>query len=373
MELRYRIIDKIKNTGSALGFDEYLNMVLYDREKGYYCQASELFGPRGDFITAPERSKLFAGAIANQILQIMHCQSVPSILEIGAGSGVLARDILVFLQDQSALPENYFIVEQSPALKAKQQKLLANSLPDYIGNIHWVDFDSLPEFRGVVLANEVFDALPFKRISLQSDQIHEMKVTMDGENFHWQENECVPELELFVNTNLPVTAIAHQYYKTEVHVAYESLLNRVSQKLSSGIFIIIDYGMSKQDYYSADRTDGTMRCFFRHTVHDNPFIHIGEQDITCDVEFSLLLNKSRKEFDLLCYTTQANFLLANGIDLLYEKILEKNKSDEIKLASEFKTLLMPDEMGERFKVMLLSKGYEKIIDGFSIKDLSYTL
>ncbi len=368
-----RLIQSVQKSGS-IGFDEFLNLALYDSENGYYCHKHAIFGADGDFITAPTRSSLFSMIIAKQCLQILEQTSDGCIVELGPGDGQLTKDIVLYLHKFSALPESYFLIETSPALKEKQKELFEECIPEYLPKIQWINQEQIPQLSGVIIANELLDALPFKRLQVINNQFYEMSVSYEKEEFIWKIIEINSSIEQYIEKHIPNELLEHEQYQTEIHLMYEPLLKQIMQKLKKGVFLIMDYGSAKHDYYSHDKQKGTMRCFYQHRVHDDPYINIGFQDITSDVEFSAFTKIAYQNgYDILGYTTQANFLLGNDIQSIYNEIINNTDLDTIKLNSELKSLVMPDEMGERFKVLALGKDYHQSLDGFSFKDLTYSL
>lgn len=368
-----RLIQSVKQN-KTIGFDEFLEIVLYDSEYGYYRNSNAIFGEQGDFVTAPTRSSLFSMTIARQCMQVLGGISKGNIIEFGPGNGELAKDVLLYLKKYSALPDHYYLVETSSTLQQRQKKLLEEFIPDYLPNIHWVNQQQLMDFTGVVIANEMVDALPFKRIQFNDEKIYELKVAHEDDSFVWTKLNIDSEIEKYIEKYIPNDVLNRRNFQTEIHLEYEPFLKQLSQTMKQGVLLIMDYGSIQKDYYAYDKSNGSMRCFFEHTVHDNPFVNIGLQDITCDVEFSALTNLAfENKFDILGYTTQANFLIGNDIQSIYNERLLNSEAAEIELNSEFKSLVMPDEMGERFKVLALGKNYKHSLAGFSFKDLKYTL
>lgn len=368
-----KICAYIDQQNGRIGFDEFMQIALYDPEYGYYSKQSSPFGAQGDFITAPEASPVYAYTLAHQCLQILQNGTENHIMEIGAGSGVLASNILSYLDKHAALPGRYTIVEQSAALRNKQRDLFVQQIPHLIDRIQWSGLNQIPEFSGVILANELFDALPFKRIAVSEFATRELMVAYN-DAFIWVEAEEDQDITEYYQNYITSNKLTVSEFQTELHTSYMPLLSSIEQSLKQGVLLIIDYGCSATDYYYRNHQNGTMRCFYHHRIHDEPFINIGYQDITCDVQFSTLAQMAMHcGFKLAGYTTQGNFLLGNRIDEIYNKLEVHDKTATLKLAQEIKTLTMPDEMGERFKVMGLVKNFNHALDGFSFNDHSYTL
>lgn len=374
-QLSEKIIREIENQNGAIGFDRYMQMALYEPGLGYYSAGLRKFGVDGDFITAPEVSRLFSLCLANQCMQILEVMEKPVILEFGAGSGRLACDLLSRLQRLDCLPEKYLIMETSADLRQRQQQLLEERLPEFFGNIVWLD--QLPEdgLNIIVIANEVIDALPFHRIVLQDNEFYEQKVTVKNNQYAYVAENLPLSLKAFCNRSLqPIRDIPVSEYVTEVHVNYSPWLRSINNFLSSGVVLLVDYGYSGSEYYSPERCNGTLLCHYRHRVHDDPFWYPGLQDITSSVNFSVIAEVANEcGLEILGYTSQSGFLLACGLDKLYQEMIHAGDMDPLQLSREIRTLTMPGEMGERFRVMALGKNIRTTMQGFGFKDLSYQL
>ena len=357
----------IDRHGGSIGFDEYMDLALYQKDLGYYSSGNQKFGPRGDFVTAPEISPLFSKCLASQCAQILGDFEDPCILEIGAGTGVMAKDLLLVLEKSNLLPEKYFIFEISPDLKLKQQKLLKQSIPRYIDRIIWID--SLPErkFNGLVLANEVLDALPVKRFKKESDLFKEVKVSFTGNEFYWVDapanHELTNALEKIEDKLLKPFP---ENYCSEININLKIWLDSVQSVMRKGVILFIDYGYSMSDYYHPERSDGNLLCHYKHHIHDDPFFYPGLQDITTSVDFtSVAKNAEEVGLNISGYTNQLYFLISCGLDDLVPDMSLLNTKSQTQISKELRTLLMPDEMGERFKFMALTKKYNKELLGFS--------
>ena len=357
----------IDRHGGSIGFDEYMDLVLYQQDLGYYSSGNQKFGPRGDFVTAPEISPLFSKCLASQCAQILGDFEDPCILEIGAGTGTMAKDLLLVLEKSNSLPEKYFIFEISSDLKLKQQKLLKQYIPRYIDRIIWID--SLPErkFNGLVLANEVLDALPVKRFKKESDLFKEVKVSFTGNDFYWVDapasHELTNALEKIEDELLKPFP---ENYCSEININLKIWLDSIQSVMGKGVILFIDYGYSMSDYYHPERSDGNLLCYYRHHVHDDPFFYPGLQDITTSVDFtSVAKNAEEIGLNISGYTNQSYFLISCGLDDLVPDMSLLNTKSQTQISKELRTLLMPDEMGERFKFMALTKKYNKELLGFS--------
>jgi SAM-dependent MidA family methyltransferase len=358
----------IKNTiiqnQTPIGFDEFMQLALYYPHLGYYRSGLEKFGEKGDFITAPETSDLFGFCLARQCAQVL--TKGDSILEFGAGSGVLAAQILFELGRIECLPKHYYILELSGELQHRQKQTIAKALPELLDRIVWLD--KLPkDFNGVVIANEVLDAMPAKRVVQQNNVFYELGVGIDKDELAWQ---VKAEPFLDEKYKLPKTLI--DGYKTELNIQSLAWIDSLYEVLNDAVVLLIDYGMHRDEYFHPQRIDGTLRCYHQHKASDNPFVNIGEQDITTSVNFSDIADQaSSVGFNIAGYATQAMFLISLGID---EYLLtETDESKRITLAQQVKQLVLPSAMGESFKVLALSKAKSVKLIGFREQDLSHKL
>lgn len=352
---------------SGITFCEYMQRVLYEPKLGYYQAGSTKFGAPGDFVTAPEISPLFAYALANQCADIMRTLPQASLLEFGAGSGLLARDILLNLQRSKCLPDHYFIVEVSADLVERQRQTLQD-YPDLLSRVQWLS--SLPkDFCGVVLANEVLDAMPVELFSYHSGEVYQGGVQHDkGEwGLSWQ---------LKPDQWLPTHVHSHKHdwvegYMSEFNPVLPAWLQVIEQSLLSGVVLLIDYGYPATEYYHPDRQLGTLMCHYRHYAHPDPFLYPGMQDITAHVDFTAVAHAADTAgLQVAGFTSQANFLLACGI---LDGIAALSERDRVRESQQLQMLLMPSEMGELFKVMALTKGFQSELLGFSTRDQRYRL
>lgn len=335
------IATQIKLHG-PISFYNFMHHALYEPGLGYYSAGSTKLGESGDFTTAPEISKLFGTTIASNIYKM---EFEPfEILELGPGSGKLALTILEYFADNN-IPVKYSLLEVSAHLKETQQELLK----DYKDQTMWRD--QLPEnFTGIILANEVLDAMPVHRFTQGEDnKLLEHFVTYKDQKFSLELQEAtnpdlIAQLEGF---KLPAG------YTSEINLALPSWTKALAASLKKGAVIIIDYGYSAREYYNPERTEGTLKCFYRHTSHNNPLEHVGMQDISAHVNFSTLaINAEKYGLDLAGFTTQAHFLMNSGILDIAARQYEK---DPLKTAAELKMLTMPTQMGETCKVIGFTK------------------
>ncbi len=375
--VRDHIIDVIDGAGGSIGFAEFMHHALYAKGLGYYHAGATKFGEAGDFVTAPEISTLFGKVLANQAAivlgQIRNFEN-RAVLEIGAGSGVLAVDMLQRLESLGLLPSRYYILEVSPDLQERQRIAIETALPDYVDNVVWLS--DLPEsFTGVIVANEVLDALPVERFVKRNGQVFQLAVTIADGEFTWAElpapdvlAAAVQSIETDLNLELP------DGYQSEVSLGVYEWLGNLAGCMEQGFVFLFDYGVSQRDYYAADRYGGWLRCHFRHHVHNDPLVLPGIQDLTAWVNFSQVANAAYDGgLKIEGFVTQAQFLLLGGIAQELQDIASLPTEAQIKLSQQAKLLMMPGEMGENFKCLGLSKGKIKVPDLFSDADRSHTL
>lgn len=360
---------EIETRGGWMGFDRFMALALYAPGMGYYSAGLEKFGEEGDFVTAPEISSFFGRCIAQQAAQVLE-KTGGDILELGAGSGKLALDVLLELDRLDMLPERYLILEVSQNLRERQKNILESSIDVRImQKICWVD--ALPEgFCGLMLANEVLDALPVHLVRQAAHGLHERGVVCEGGGFAWEERSLEEgELKQVVSElNLP------QGYLTEVNLAGRGLVASLADCLQSGMILLVDYGFPRREFYHAQRETGTLMCHYRQMAHDEPFWFPGLQDITAHVDFTAIAEAGVAQgLQLAGYTTQARFLMNCGITHLLEQIPPQKVHTYLPKVAEVQKLLSPAEMGELFKVIAFSRNLEFAPMGFASGDQSFRL
>ena len=351
--------------GGWIPFSRFMELALYAPGLGYYSAGSCKLGTAGDFVTAPEISPLFGRTLARQIIEIM-AQSTPHILELGAGSGKLAVDVLSELERQNSLPERYDILEVSADLRARQQALLHEHLPHLANRVHWLN--TLPDsISGVLIANEVLDALPVHLVRWTDARIIERGVASDGTQFVWQERlPQIPALHhLAQQISVPDDTLS------EISLAARGLVSSLSARLRQGVLLFIDYGFGAREYYHPQRNCGTLMCHYRHHAHDDPFYLPGLQDITSHVDFTAVAEAAiDAELHLYGYTTHAHFLINCGIIDLLAETDPASVLDYLPLSAQLQKLTSPAEMGDLFKVIALGKGMAMPLRGFVSGDKS---
>ncbi len=366
MSLHEHITASIAQTqNGCISFSEFMRLALYTPELGYYCRAKLPIGKNGDFVTAPEISPLFSHCLARQISNILASLPEGNILEFGAGLGTLACDVLLSLEQQNALPQHYFILELSASLKEAQRQQLEERCPHLGAKVIWLN--QLPhQFKGVVIANEVLDAMPVEIIRLQDTHYEQAFVSYTEPNFNWHYQK-ITDLSLqkeaeTIAANLPADVLSAGYL-TEVNPYINPWIASLGESLQAGVILIMDYGFLSSQYYHPDRKEGTLMCHYQHQSHSDPLIQVGEQDITAHVNFSSVINAATAAgLSTLGYCTQAHFLLSLG--LLELAGTAHNSIEQYQLAQQIKMLTLPSEMGELFKVLALGKQIETPLQGF---------
>ncbi|MDR1889989.1 MAG: SAM-dependent methyltransferase [Zoogloeaceae bacterium] len=369
-QLLAEIFRRIAVAGGWLSFADFMAIALYAPGLGYYAAGARKFGAAGDFVTAPELTPLFAQAIARQAAQIMS-MSAPRILEAGAGSGRLAADLLRALETQNALPERYDILELSPDLRERQRQTLRQDAPRLFERVRWLE--TLPEhFSGLVLGNEVLDAMPVHCVQWQEGRIDERGVTRVDGRLQWQARPAggrlLTEAEGIVHECAPPPG-----YMSEISLAGPAWAAGLGERLERGCLLLLDYGFPRREFYHPDRGSGTLMCHYRHHAHPDPFYLPGLQDITAHVDFTALIAAAYPTgLELLGYANQAQFLLNCGVldDLA---TLEPGSLPYLKAASAVQKLIAPQEMGELFKVIAMGKNMDMPLIGFLRGDKSHTL
>lgn len=348
------IADDIAAQGGAISFARYMDLALYAPRLGYYSGGSAKLGAAGDFTTAPELSPLFGATVARVAAAII-AQSAPQLLEFGAGTGKLAYDVLTELAQLGVAVQRYAIVELSGELRARQQQMLRD-----FPQVEWLDV--LPErFDGVVLANEVLDAMPVQLVSKADAGWREMRVTIAQGAFALVEGAPDAALAAQVARQVPDGDTLAPGYLTEVHPLACAFMASLAKMLSSGkgAAILVDYGFPAHEYYHGQRSTGTVMCHYRHHAHPDPFYLPGLQDITAHVDFTAMaLAAQDGGLEVLAYMNQAAFLLGAGIG---ELLLRTDPSDHLRYlpqANAVQKLLSPAEMGELFKVLVVGHGVE---------------
>jgi SAM-dependent MidA family methyltransferase len=382
---------RLAAAGGWLSFEEFMDMALYAPGLGYYSAGSAKLGKAGDFVTAPEISDLFSQCVARQCAEVL-AQSGGRILELGAGTGRMAAVILETLAELGQLPEQYAILEVGADLADRQRTRIQQLPADLRDRVVWLD--RLPvDMDGVILANEVLDALPFKRFVMRGGHPHELGVGLIEGQFAWQEkatgkpgiaagttdNDAARSGTHLATADSELEPLIHELgvpladgYRSEASPRVGPWIAGVGQCLRRGLLLLFDYGLPRAHYYHPQRSDGTLRCYFKHRAHDDPFVNIGVQDITAWVDFTRVAEAAvAADLEVAGFTTQAAFLLGTGIEELAAHA--RDETERARLAGEARRLLMPGEMGEAFKVMALRRTLEQPLRGFAYQDLRRSL
>jgi SAM-dependent MidA family methyltransferase len=359
------IRDEVRAAGGWISFARFMELVLYAPGLGYYVAGAAKLGSDGDFVTAPEISPLFGRTLSRQIAPLLETGN-DRILELGAGSGTFAVDVLRELQALDRLPQRYLILEPSPQLAQRQRDTLLQKLPALVHRVEWLD--ALPtDFDGAIVANEVLDALPVHIVVWRKTGVFERGVGWhDG--FEWIERP-LPADEL--RTVAEAIDVADGYV-SEISLAGPALVRSLAATLRRGALLLIDYGFGQREFYHPQRSAGTLMCHYRHRAHDDPFFLPGLQDVTAHVDFTAIAGAGIDAgLKLLGYTTQAQFLINCGITGLLEQPDEIVAS--LAAMAGVQKLLSPAEMGELFKVIALGRGVDAPLIGFSSGDKSRLL
>ena len=365
------IRERISENGGDIGFDDFMEMALYEPGWGYYSAGAARFDALGDFTTAPHVSSLFSRCLARQCAQVLASLPAGDILEIGAGSGVMAKDLLQELEALEALPVHYLILERSAELRLRQQRLFATHIPWLLPRARWLS--AMPEtpFQGVMLANELVDAMPVKRYALRHGEAQELRIGHRKGGFHWVEGPPEPAAaEWFEDIMQRLQAEnASGAYLTERNAQAESWIKSAATVLERGALLLLDYGYPRHEYYHLQRDRGALLCHYRHRCHDDPFFYPGLQDITASVDFTALARAAGdSRLQVAGYTAQAHFLISCGLMELASASQRGEGGLAPAVSQQVKLLTLPGEMGERFKAIAFAKDCAEDLLGFQFID-----
>lgn len=373
-EISARLVDRIRaeieRAGGAIGFARFMELALYTPGLGYYSAGSHKLGAGGDFVTAPELGALYGRCVARWMSPLMRQHRLTDVLEIGAGSGALAAAILDELERIDSAPDRYRILEVSADLRERQRESLEASAAA-AGRIEWLD--AWPrDFAGIVIANEVVDALPFERFEVTADGPVGLGVCWDEGHFRETLLAAGPELvarlaaiEAAVGAPLPAG------FRSEYCPSLEAWIASMTASVQRGIVLLADYGLPRRERYHRDKGAGTLRCHYRHRAHADPFALVGLQDITAWVDFTALADAGIDAgLRLEAFVSQAHFLLASGLTGLLHGA---GDAADFETRDQAKRLLLPGEMGERFKMMVFSSGLGDVDCNFGSYDMRHRL
>ncbi len=365
MTLKEKIIEKIKAEG-PINFETFMEIALYDRESGYYMRDNTKIGICGDFYTSSHLHPIFGAMLGKQMEEmrgLIECQDVFNIVEIGAGMGHLAKDMLEYLRERGKLEQfNYYIVEMNPFLKMFQQVLLQE-----FQSIRWFStLRELPPMSGCFLSNELLDAFPVRLIDMD-EELSEIYIAVNNNDLEEEKYPCSKEVMEYLR-EFSIDLSSMKPCRTEINLKVKDWLNLINDKIKEGFILTIDYGYPAAEYYSEERNRGTLLCYHQHRISENPYINIGQQDITAHVNFSAL-DKWGTEIGLktIGFCPQGTYLISLGIDELITELYEE--SPDIFDLAKIKGLIFPEGMGESHKIMIQYKGISNPqLRGFALRN-----
>lgn len=357
-----------------ISFEQFMQHALYAPGLGYYSAGLPKFGAAGDFVTAPLLGDVTAHCLAKQCAEVLAEIGAGEVLECGAGNGRLAADILLSMHELGQLPAKYLILETSAVLRARQRETIATQCASLRARVDWLE--QLPQdgIKGVVLANEVLDAMPAMRFEIGTQgKAAALGVSVRDNQFHWAKS--ITYLPDTLQKRLHAPALAQPLecgYRSEMGVRAEAWVRTLGTTLTAGVMLLLDYGFPRREFYHAERRQGTLMCHYRHTAHDDPFFYPGLQDISVHIDFTALAEAAQEVgLALAGYTSQGAFLLSLGaLDRLAasQQGGAANQRQSHALSKQIQTLTMPHEMGELFKVIAFSRNYQKPLSGFAMHD-----
>ena len=368
-----RVREEIAVVDGFLPFARYMELALYAPGLGYYSAGARKFGVRGDFVTAPEVSALFSRCIARSCAAVLAQLGGGDLLEVGAGTGRMAVDLLRELEVQVQLPDRYLILERSGDLRERQHELLLREVPHLLELVHWLDAPPAEAWRGMLIANEVLDALPVTLFGWRRSEVVEYGVSWERGRLVWRERAAEPTMAARVE-GWAASFDWSEDYRSEFNPSLGPWLEGLTERLAAGAALFIDYGYPRSEYYHRERARGTLLAHYRHRAHADPLLLPGLQDLTAHVDFTAVA-EAADALGLAVggFSSQAHYLLDVGIEQLLADAMPGDRasaqSDYLRLAAQAKTLLLPGEMGERFKAILLQRGLEGRVPGFGGRDL----
>lgn len=355
---------QIDQTSGAISFARFMELALYTPQLGYYSAGQHKFGIAGDFVTAPELGPVFAQCLARQCAQILAPLHGGEILEAGAGSGALAADLLLELERLGQLPHHYLILEISNSLRARQEQTLAEKVPHLLERVRWLDHIPAAGWRGIVLGNELLDAMPVERFRTNSESIQSLMVGWEKNHFVWRERPASAAV-----SERAASLKLEQGYVSEIGFAAEGWVRSVADILQQGVILLIDYGFPRHEFYHPERHTGTLMCHYRHHAHSEPLVRVGLQDITAHIDFSAIAMAGIESgLEILGYNSQAMFLLGCGLDEIAAGIDQNDARAYLQFTYAVKKLTLPHEMGELFKVLALGRGMDLPLAGFRLQN-----
>jgi SAM-dependent MidA family methyltransferase len=375
-ELSALIRNEIRGHG-AMPFSRFMELCLYAPGLGYYSAGRTKFGAAGDFVTAPELGSLFARCVARALAPtLVEIGADADFLELGGGSGAFALAVLRELATLDALPRRYLILEPSADLRQRQRERVITELrADLAVRVEWISGPPEDAWHGVLFANEVVDALPTTRFSVQDGELHEEHVALDGERFVRVDRPAgslVANAVRHVERALDVPFA--NGYRSEILPQLPFWIQAVIGSLEAGVALFVDYGYPRREFYLPQRDDGTLVCHYRHRAHADPLHWPGLEDITAFVDFTALAEAGvGAGLDFVGYAPQGQFLLASGLPDILGAAQDLRDAERLRLVAETKRLTLPGDMGERFQVIAFSRGVENALPGLRAFDLSRRL
>jgi SAM-dependent MidA family methyltransferase len=358
--LQELIAAEIAAQGGVIPFWRYMELALYAPGLGYYA-AGHAFGADGDFVTAPLLGDLFGRCLARQCAGLLEETGQGTIVEFGAGTGDLAAVMIERLSGADRPLRRYEIVELSAGLRERQRETLARCVPDFLPRVQWLDAPPRA-ICGVIVANEVLDAMPVSRFRVTAQGPREIGVTHEAGGFR----EVL--LDLTLPEPLPELPVG---YVSEINLQARAWMQDIAGRLSRGALLVADYGFPRREFYHPQRDAGTLMCHHRHRAHADPYENVGLQDITAHLDFSALAAQAASAgLTVLGYTTQAAFLLALGI---LDEAVPGHERARARWSAQVQTLTSPSEMGELFKVLAVGRGVSRPLRGFSLLDQTHRL
>ena len=372
--LTERIRREIEARHGWIGFADFMRLALYVPGLGYYSAGSHKLGPGGDFVTAPEVAPLFGRCMAVQCAEVLGRLGGGEVLELGAGSGALAVQVLGELARLGALPARYLILDVSADLRERQHTTVREQRPDLLGRVAWID--RLPErYEGVVIANEVLDAQPVERFVKRGGDVFALGVCWQLGGLEWQERAAGPALvEAVRRVEHDIGRALPDGYVSEINLGLGPWLAALARPLVRGVLLFVDYGLPRREYYADERRRGTLLCHFRQRFHDDALARPGLQDVGAWVDFTAVAEAAAAAgLDVAGYTTQAHFLIGNDLVRLLEEDVADDPLGRLDRSRQAMLLTLPGEMGERFRVIALARGWDAPLRGFGVRDLRHTL
>jgi SAM-dependent MidA family methyltransferase len=345
---------EIAANGGVIGFDRYFELCQYAPGLGYYSAGLHKFGAGGDFVTAPGLGDVFARCVAASLLPSLAAIPEAWIMEVGCGTGAMAADILQALGAQDALPARYLMLERSADLRARQKETLAQRVPQFLARVQWLDEPPTQPWRGIVLGNEIVDALPCQRFEISPDGPVSLSVRSAGQSFEYVLG--APMLEVVESLGSELVAALPIGYRSELQMQLRPWLNSLTETMGQGLVLLFDYGYPRREFYLPERTQGTLVCHYQQRMFDAPFWHPGLVDLSASVDFTALAHAGVEcGLEFAGYLSQAEFLLHGALPFLLETLAELDESARLAISRQVRTLTLPGEMGDRIHIMAFAR------------------